>query len=244
MFNIKYIIIKEMCDAPGALTGYFTSVDMQNAQKYARMKILYEQSQQYKDKLKWVDSNSDGSPNYYCPPGLTDCKDGYIVFANKTECQSISNLQQFRDDSNPEENADNGYYLEWRTNDNKIDPNSKKAETTGQCYRASGKFRLQCEQGNFADDKKYPVEGLYYDNNTGRCFITQKYCKHTGDLKYNPPANNIPSYISSMKYCDNQGNCDDYGYGGSCDMNGGQKFADFLFGETVAKGVFGGKCFK
>lgn len=235
-----------MCDAPGALTGYFTSVDMQNAQKYARMKILYEETQKYKDRLKWVDSNSDGSPNYYCPPGLTDCKDGYVLFSNRKECQSVSNLNQFRDNSNLEENANNGYYLEWRARDDNglpIDPNSPGAETNGQCYRASGKFRVECEEGNFGDDKKYSVDGLYYDNNTGRCFITQKYCGNIGDLKYNPPSDNIPPYIRAMKNCNN-GKCDDYGYGGSCDMNSGQKFADFLFGDTVAKGLFGGKCFK
>lgn len=223
-----------MCDAPGALTGYLTSVDMQNAQKYAKMKILYEESQKYPG-LKWVNSNTDGSPNYYCPPGLTDCKDGYVLFANRTECETLSNLNQFRDNSDPEENADNGYYLEWRASDgdSPIDPKSPEAETTGQCYRASGKFRLQCEKGNFAnDDEIPPVNGLYYDNNTGRCFITQKYCGNIGDLKYNAPADNIPPYISAMNY------------GGSCDMTGGQKFADFIFGETVARGIFGGggKC--
>jgi len=27
-------------------------------------------------------------------------------------------------------------------------------------------------------------------------------------------------------------------------LSGGQKFADFIFGETVSRGIFGGKCFK
>ena len=232
-----------MCDAPGALTGYFTSVDMQNAQKYARMKILYEETQKYKDRLKWVDSNSDGSPNYYCPPGLTDCKDGYVRIANKTECQNISvSDNQDIDD----ENADNGYYLEWRTgndnNGNKIDPKSSQAETNGQCYRANARFRKQCKSGNFSEDGSVsPVPGLYYDDNTGRCFITQKYCKHIGDLSYGPPSDKIPEYIRKMRYSDDD---DGAGFGGYCNMNGGQKFADFIFGETVARGVFGGKCFK
>jgi hypothetical protein len=236
-----------MCDAVDAVTGYLTSIDMQNAQKYARMKILYEQTQKYKGKLAWIDTNGDGSPTYYCPPGLTDCKDGYARIAYKTECENIS-VSDIQDIEN--ENANNGYYLEWRTgNDNqgnKIDPTSPEAETNGQCYRASAKFRSQCNSGNFSgDDKNHapPVPGLYYDNNTGRCFITQQYCQNIGDLTYNPPSNNIPEYIRKMSRPGDDG-IDGIGFGGSCDMNGGQKFADYIFGDTVARGVFGGKCFK
>ena len=55
----------------------------------------------------------------------------------------------------------------------------------------------------------------------------------------------FPFYISALIDCDDNGNnCCEYGYGGSCDMNGGQKFSDFIFGATMTRGIFGGggKC--
>lgn len=226
-----------MCDAPGALIGYLTSIDMQNAHNYARMKILYNQSQNYKDKFVWVNTNSDGSSNYYCPKEL-DCKDGYVRIANKKTCQELSTFDKLFDSTSnyPDENANNGYYLEWRSPSN-IDPSSKEADTIGQCYRASGDFRLKCVNGDFSGGSANPVPGLYYDNNSGRCFVTRNYCRNVGDLSYNPPNDSVPFYIKSKKDSD-----DDPGYGGSCELNTGQKISDFIFGDTITRGVFAGKC--
>jgi hypothetical protein len=221
-----------MCDTAGAINGYYTPKDMQNARIYARLKMIYERVSKYPN-LKWIDTNVDGSPNYNCPPGLT-CKDGYVEIANEEECNRMSNENI---DVDVEENADNHYYLEWRS---KIGPNSGK----GQCYRGNMRFRKMCEKGDFVDDgKTSPVDGLYYDTYSGRCFITPTYCRNVGELKYDSPSDtdvNIPSYLKNK--LDKNGN--PYSIGGVCDMNDGQKVADFIFGETVARGVFGGKCFK
>jgi len=222
-----------MCDTAGAISGYYTPKDMQNARIYARLSIMYDRVSKYPN-LKWIDTNVDGSPNYNCPPGLT-CKDGYVVIANEDECNRMSNESI---DVDIEENADNHYYLEWRSKDG---PNSAGK---GQCYRGNKRFRKMCESGDFVGDgKTAPVNGLYYDTYSGRCFITPTYCGNVGDLKYDSPSDsdpNIPSYLKNK--LDKNGN--PYSIGGVCDMNGGQKFADFIFGQTVARGIFGGKCFK
>jgi hypothetical protein len=216
---LKYNNIIKMCDTAGAINGYYTPTDMANAQTYARMRIMYESALNYPTKLLWVDTNPDGSSNYNCPdPEKLKCKDGKVLIATEKECSSISNPST----DTSKEGADKGYYLEWRS----TDPTSGN----GQCYRGNAKFRNECKSGNFFDGA--PVQGLEYDTYSGRCFITPDYCKNIGDLGYIPPGDNIPDYIRSKNY------------GGACDLSGGQKFADFIFGETVSRGIFGGKCFK
>jgi len=217
IFLLLYNLYNKMCDTAGAINGYYTPTDMKNATTYARMKILYERVLKYPNKIIWVDNNADGSSSYICPPNLT-CKDGYVRIANETECSSLSNK------STEEENADNGYYLEWRSKN----PSSGE----GQCYRGNSKFRKSCELGNFANDETYPVKGLYYDTYSGRCFITPEYCSNIGEKGYIEPTDNIPDYIRQKNY------------GGSCELSGSQKFLDFIFGDTFAKGIIGGKCFK
>jgi hypothetical protein len=206
-----------MCDSANSINGYLTAVDLDNARKYARMQILYNQAKKYKDKIVWIDKNSDGSSTYYCPPGL-DCKDGYVRIATSDECYNNSNF-------NKELGPVNGYYLEWHSD--------KGVPNEGQCYLANPTFRKMCESGNF-DKSDKGVDGLYYDLYSGRCFITDTYCHNTGQLSYvKPSPDAIPDYIINR-----------HNAGGSCDLTGGQKALDFIFGDTIAKGLLGGKCFK
>lgn len=217
-----------MCDSVGSVKGPKTQKDLSNAFKYASMKILYNKVKNYPN-LSWVPTNEDNSPTYYCPSGLT-CLDGSVRINSKQECDKLSNFDQYKGD-NPDPSPDNGFYLEWRP-DSLNDING-----SGNCYLGSPYFRKECEEGKFDPNDKIS-EGnpgsLRYDENTGRCFITQKYCQAVGKLGYNPPSSsdNIPDYIRS--------NND----GGSCDLSGGQKALDFIFGSTVAQGLIGGKCFK
>lgn len=218
-----------MCEQ-GSISGYITSKDIKNAMKYAKMKIMYDQVQKYQDKLSWVWTNEDHTPNYNCPDGL-NCPDGYLKIKNKKECQLVGN--------NRDENTQDiihGHYLEWRPNDPNKD-NSLESED-GQCYFGNYRYRKSCESGKFnnseetKNDTKNNVKGLYYDESSGRCFITNSYCENTGQLAYNPPANDIPEYIRKQNM------------GGSCNLSTGQKALDFFFGQTVARGLMGGKCFK
>jgi hypothetical protein len=211
-----------MCEQ-GSISGYITSKDIQNAMKYAKMKIMYEQTQTYQDQLSWIWTNEDRTPNYNCPSEL-NCPDGYVKIKNKRECNRLSNSNENT------QNEINGFYLEWRPTDPNKD-NGLDSED-GQCYLGNYQYRKYCELGDFANDPNHKVKGLYYDESSGKCFITPSYCSNTGQLKYNPPANNIPKYIR------------DKGFGGSCDLNKDQKALDFFFGSTVARGLVGGKCFK
>lgn len=226
-----------MCDSIGAITGYLTYKDVQNAITYAKMRIMYDQIKNvYSDKLKWVPANPDGSTDYRCPPGLEqNCKDGRARIKDKTVCDGLSVIDRFL--QNPDTDIfdpDIGFYLEWRSPDN--------SPTNGQCYLGNPFFFKMCKTGNFSNDDEHRVDGLYYDENSGRCFITQDYCKNTGQLAYNDATKDVPSYLSTAK--DANGNLIAPMPGGSCELTGGQKALDFFFGETVARGLAGGKCFK
>jgi hypothetical protein len=214
-----------MCDSSSSIKGYITSTDVRNAEKYARMKIMYEMSQlpEYQDKLEWVNLKNDGTSTYLCPPGLT-CKEGYFRIKTKNECNRLSNFAQYMNSEEPEPGPDNGYYLEWR-NDN---------DGVGQCYLGNPDFRKTCMTGNF--DPASPNygkgvilnNGLRYDENSGRCLITRKYCDSTAQYGYKEPDSRSPLYPD----------------GGSCDLSAGQKWVDFFFGTTVSRGLYGAKCFK
>lgn len=211
-----------MCEE-GSISGYITSKDIQNAMKYAKMKIMYDQVQKYQDQLSWIWTNEDKTPNYNCPQEL-NCPDGYVKIKKRKECERLSNANDKNQD------VINGFYLEWRPTDpnNDAGPESEN----GQCYLGNLKYRQSCQTGNFMNDNDHNVKGLYYDELSGRCFITPEYCKNTGQLAYNPPANNIPEYIRKQNF------------GGSCNLSNNQKALDFFFGSTVARGLLGGKCFK
>jgi hypothetical protein len=221
-----------MCDSVGSVKGPKTQIDVNNAFRYASMKILYDRVKNYQN-LSWVPTNQDNSATYYCPSGLKNpCLDGSVRINSKKECDRLSNFDQYRgDNANPDPSPNNGFYLEWR-------PDSlDKIDGEGNCYLGSPYFRKQCEEGKFdPNDKtsKGNPNTLRYDENTGRCFITQKYCNSVGKLGYDPSSSNayIPAYIRK----DNDG--------GSCDLTGGQKALDFIFGSTISQGIIGGKCFK
>ncbi len=224
-----------MCESIGAIAGYLTSKDVQNAITYAKMRVLYDQVKNvYSDKLIWVPANPDGTTDYRCPPGLEqNCKDGGVRIKDKTVCDNLSISDRYLQNSNINLfDPDIGFYLEWRSPDN--------SPTNGKCYLGNPVFLKMCKTGTFKEDDK--VNGLYYDENSGRCFITQEYCKNTGQLAYNEATKNVPSYLSNAK--DANGNIIKPMPGGSCELTGGQKALDFFFGETVARGLDGGKCFK
>lgn len=212
-----------MCES--SIKGYLTSNDVKNAEKYARMKIMYEManSPHYQDKLAWIDTKRDGTSTYICPPDM-ECKDGYFRIKTQAECSRLSNFSQYMNSENPEPGPVNGFYLEWK----------KDKDGIGQCYLGNADFRKMCMTGNFDPSsenfgKNIVVNnGLRYDENTGRCLITQKYCDSTGQFGYNTPDPRNPLSPN----------------GGECTLSTGQKWVDFFFGTTVSRGLYGGKCFK
>jgi hypothetical protein len=211
-----------MCD-PTTSTAHITFVDMQNAYRYARMRVLYEQNQASPNKdLSWVWTNSDQTPSYTCPRGLT-CYDGYFRINNRQKCQELGQkgFQQYRTADNAgtvKPSAQTGYFLEWRGSD-----------AGGDCYMANPVFAKQCMTNNFDNhpdnDGKKRATGLFWDSGQGKCFITKDYCDSIGDASYKPgPEAN--------------------GNGGVCELSAGQKAADFFLGSTVARGLIGGACNK
>ncbi len=210
-----------MCESINPYVGHLTYRDVQAAQKYAIMKIMYEQAQKYKN-LQWVNSNEDGSPNYYCPiksdGTKLDCKDGYVRIANKQECQAMSNFDQYMEEDDLlkiKPGANSKYYLEWR-------------EPENQCYMGNPFYRKKCITGNFDPTIKGNEilnSTLNYDESKATCYITKDYCDRIGKSNYIPgPGPN--------------------GDGGTCELTGGQKALDFVLGSTFAQGILGGACFK
>lgn len=217
-----------MCD-PNTATGHVTFKDIQNSFYYARMKLTYEQfnkDENAKKNLDWVSTNSDHSSSYTCPPNLT-CYDGSLRINNKSKCnelgaRGLSPYLKVYDDSkdgikniyNVKPDAKNGYFLEWRGSD----------ETTGECYMANPYFYVQCKENNFDNHEKSSkkdVGGLKWDQ--GRCLITKEYCNNAGfnDIAYEP--GNLPN-----------------GDGGTCNLSGWGSVSDYIFGETITRGLFNG----
>lgn len=211
-----------MCDQSTA-KGIVTYKDIQNSLYYARMKIIYEQLNDPKKNkdLSWVWTNSDKSPSYSCPSGLT-CYDGYVRINNKEKCSELGakGFNQYSLAENPYEvipNAKNGFFLEW-----------KGDEKTGECYMGNPYFKKQCLTNNFDNhppDDKRRGKGLYWDDNQGRCLITKDYCDSIGynkdAYKPGPEAN---------------------GNGGTCELTGWGDVGQFIFGQTITRGVFNSGC--
>lgn len=209
-----------MCDPLDPYTsGQITGKDLANAKRYAVMKAMYNNVKKYPGKLEWVNSNQDGSPNYRCPDGLT-CYDGHVRIANKQECLSLRKdfLKNYMQDDNYQPSAVNGWYLEWRSEQN--DPNK------GDCYLGNSNYRKNCDTGVFDKNDKSTPRGagtLFYDDSQGRCFLTPSYCSAIGKNTYIPgPEPN--------------------GYGGTCELDKNQKALDFFFGQTATQIFDGGAC--
>ena len=207
-----------MCDPLDPYTsGQLTGKDLANARKYAMMKAMYNNSKKYPEKLEWVNTNQDGSPNYRCLDGLT-CYDGYVRIANKKECmaQRQDFVNKYMKDDSYQQSAVNGWYLEWRT-----DQNPK-----GECYLGNSSYRKNCETGVFNPDDKDKAKGkgtLFYNEDQGRCMISSAYCSAIGKNTY------IPGPYPN-------------GYGGSCELDKNQKALDFFLGATATQLISGSSC--
>lgn len=209
-----------MCDPLDPYTsGQITGKDLANAKRYAIMKAMYNNVKKYPGKLEWVDTNQDKSPNYRCPNGLT-CYDGHVRIASKEECLSLRKdfLKNYMQNDDYQPSAVNGWYLEWRTDQN--DPNR------GNCYLGNSNYRKNCETGIFDQSDKSKARGagtLFYDDTQGRCFLTPDYCSAIGKNTYIPGSG--PN-----------------GYGGTCELDKNQKALDFFFGSTATQIFDGGAC--
>ena len=87
----------------------------------------------------------------------------------------------------------------------------------GNCYKSNDLYATECKT-NF-DTKLKKDDLLNYDPKNQTCKITKDYCDAYGYVNYDATTN-------------------------SCEMNTGQTVAEAIFGDTIARGVFGGACFK
>jgi hypothetical protein len=191
------------CD-PNQLPAYITPIDINNAYKYASNKLLFTKMNAYLAQqpgtIAWRPSFSDNSVSYNCPVGLT-CYEGQPIISTKQECLSQS-VYDVNIDPTIQKN-----YLEW---DNK------------NCYLGNYSFRQGCDT-NFAttSETSRGVGDLYWDSDTNRCLMTQKYCQSYGN--------------------DNYSGGDANGNGGTCNLSQGKTVAEALFGNTITN-FFGGNC--
>jgi hypothetical protein len=160
---------------------------------------------------------------YYCPPGLEKtCHYGYPVILTENECNIKntfkSDISWHEGDKGGNPSPKNGWFLSWK----KVPERANEG-----CYRENHMLKYDClhnfpVSGKKDEDKKDAT--LEYDNSTHQCNITKAYCDAYGYSTYTD--GDPPSYL-------NRG----------CSMNFGQTVADTFFGNTVARGVFGGGCF-
>jgi len=252
-----------MCDTTFSRTipALITGVDIANANKYATMKLMRKKMEAYNatqraahpntpDPLEWVNRYPGGKQTSYpCDFNNTNlnCYEGGIRIATKQECDARSHytFDPFKPDNEANQpNAKNGWYLQWlppatTKKENSEDGShinvmswdtSPQGIANGDCYMGNFIYRSSCETA-FSDPEQpaptFLIDKLNFDKTTGTCQISKSYCNEAG---FN-------------KYVDSNGN--DLGsdkYGGTCELSGGQKVADFIGGNTFARGVVGGAC--
>ncbi len=264
-----------MCDSTfaGLLPATYTSIDMANATKYAKMRLLREKVDAYNKKstapadqkpLRWVDRfPGTTTVSYSCPDVLKNttgperCWDGSVRIGTRAEClaRNTFDLEKFKKDNTYSPGIKNGFPLQWLPPSSTVFEDGKtfkKFDTNrmneGDCYFQNFLFKSQC-QNSFYDPKEQSwaskgvcttcgsqlIGTLKYDDDTGRCLITQKYCHAAGFNKYT--AEDGRSETREI-FRDNLPLPD----GGKCELGTGQKFADFFIGSTFARGVVGGAC--
>lgn len=205
-----------MCDA-NSVTSHITSEDIKAAQLYARMKLLREKTLALSQNVKDVQwvDRFADKSTSYRCPNGLTCYEGGPRIMTLNECKRMNKY----DISKPP-GPQNGWYLEWRDNN---------------CYLGNFWYRQKCDCnfGDYNNDTKQ-CEGSakgklrWYDDDAtgGKCLITQDYCSNYGYNNYEPgPYTN--------------------GDGGNCAMTTGENVVDFIFGDTITRGLFyGNACTK
>jgi hypothetical protein len=191
----------------------YTSTNLTDSNTYAQMRLSYEKTVNHPDYGTKIGWKEITPLPYYCPPGL-ECHYGFPVILTENECNARNTFNSSGD---------------WRKGAPGSNPSSKNGwflswkKVPEGCYRENHMLKYDCLHNFDSGDIKKGAT-LEYDNSTHQCNITKAYCDAYGYSTYT------------------DGTAPDYTNRG-CSMNFGQTVADTFFGNTVARGVFGGGCF-
>lgn len=241
-----------MCDTSfsSSFPATYTGIDIANANKYATMKLYKKKMDDYNNNtenksksekpLEWVHRYPGGKETSY-PCDMNNknlsCLDGSIRITSRKECESKSRYKY--DPERPDDNfpsPQKGMYLQWLPPSSIVKTESGlkrnwdiSNDANGDCYAGNYIYRTQCDTS--FSDLSQPIpehvrNKLHFNQQTGQCMISRDYCQGTGFNKYIGPNGVEHSNLD----------------GGMCELSGPQKFADFLGGNTFARGINGGAC--